>query len=82
MAGLPSNWQETTLKALEELKRDPNLYGVGLPLAWSTELSEFHRSGELRKLLGVRRTSFVKGDKIVALKAETPPSETKTKSRQ
>jgi hypothetical protein len=82
MTGLPPDWQETALKALEELKRDPDLYGVGLPQSWSTELSEFHRSGELRKLLGVKRTSFVKGDKIVALKAETPAVETKTKPRK
>jgi len=80
MAGVPEDWQETTMATVQELKRDPELYGVGLPIAWRGELADFHRNGELRKLLGVKRVGFVKGDKVVALIDDT--KETKGKPRR
>jgi hypothetical protein len=82
MAGLPTDWQETAMTAIAELRRDANFYGVGLPESWKTELAEFQRSGELRRLLNVLRVGFVKGEKIVALSKAETPKETKGKQHR
>lgn len=83
MATIPTDWQETAMTAIAELRKNVSLYGVGLPEAWKSELAEFHRNGELRKLLQVPRVSFVKGEKIVALQAvDSTPKETKGKQHR
>ena len=82
MPALPTDWQDTTMATITEFKKAGELYGVGLPVAWRGELADYHRNGELRTLLGVKRVGFVKGDKVVVLTDEATPKETKGKPRR
>lgn len=73
----PENWQEQVLTALEKMRTaDPTkaVFGVMLPESWKSELEVYSRSGELRRLFGLRAIAF--GGKTIS--PFDGPKETKT----
>lgn len=74
----PTDWQGQAMKAVKQMRADNPaevLYGVGLPADWASDLRTFVRKGEVQKLLGVSRVTFIKGKNIVRIDRPEPKAE-------
>ena len=77
---IPTDWQETVMTTLDKIRAaDPTKanFGITLPESWKSELDYYSRSGELRRLFGVRAVAF--GGKTITsfdapVKKETKPT--------